>query len=320
MKTNCIHGMDIEYCATCSWRVEVSENKINPADFVPSKPSNRKPKFTIIPVDGQKFKPIRLENDTPLDPIELYSLFNYKSSKNYWGKRFSEIDKIINEGNKKYENLQIKLAKKNIGNLPWIYPFGNKKKNLIKFRDYIPVFSHKETELEIEFLEYILDSIWKKVPGDFDDDNICTYFTLKFKHKDQNAIERFANWIMDTGIIGNEEVVICCAPSSYLENKINAVHDLCNIISNKNNKVINGTECLVRTKTVPKSTWFGGRDVKKHLDSIEIKSPEKLQAKKILLIDDVATTGSTLNACIQKLESAKPLEIMTLALGRNLQK
>ena len=48
MRTNCIHGMDIEYCATCSWRVEVSENKKNPADFVPSKPSNRKPKFTSI--------------------------------------------------------------------------------------------------------------------------------------------------------------------------------------------------------------------------------------------------------------------------------
>jgi len=288
--------MVIEYCATC--RV-------------------KKHKFTIIPVDGQKFKPIRLENDTPLDPIKLYSLFDYKPVRK-WNKSFYEIDKIINEGNKKYDNLQIKLAKKNIGNLPWIYPLGNMKKNLIKFSDNIPVFSDKKTELHIEVLEYINDSIWKKLPSDFDDDNICTCFTLKFKDKDQNTIERFANWIMDTGIIGNEEVVICCAPSSYLENKINAVHDLCNIISNKNNKVINGTECLVRTKTVPKSTWFGGRDVKKHLDSIEIKSPEKLQAKKILLIDDIATTCSTLEACIQRLKSTKPLEIMTLALGRTL--
>jgi len=290
--------MVIEYCATC--RV-------------------KKPKFTIIPVDGQKFKPIRLENDTPLDPIKLYSLFDYKPVRK-WNKSFYEIDKIINEGNKKYDNLQIKLKKKNIGNLPLIYPLGNMKKNLIKFSDNIPVFSDKETELHIEVLEYINDSIWKKLPVDFDDDDICTYFTIKLKKKDQNVIEGFANWIMDTGIIGNEEVVICCAPSSYLENKINAVHDLCNIISNKNNKVINGTECLVRTKTVPKSTWFGGRDVKKHLDSIEIKSPEKLQAKKILLIDDIATSGSTLNACIQKLKSTKPLEIITLALGRTLHK
>ena len=88
--TNCIHGMDINSCATC------------------------KPRFIIKKEINQKYKPATLDNENPIEPIKLWFLFRYKSSLKYFGKSFSEIDIVINEGNKKYESLQKKLVKKNI--------------------------------------------------------------------------------------------------------------------------------------------------------------------------------------------------------------
>ena len=291
--TNCIHGMGINSCATC------------------------KPRFIIKKEINQKYKPATLDNENPIEPIKLWFLFRYKSSLKYFGKSFGEIDKVINEGDKKYESLQKKLVKKNIGNLPWKYPFGNMKNILKKYSNNVPITSDTETEIHLELLEYIEDPIWKKLPGDFDDEDICTYFTIKLKNKYQSVIEDFANWIKDSKIIGNEEKTICCVPSSEMGVK-NGVHLLCNAISNKNNKILDASECLIRTINVPKAHLGGPRDQKIHLDSIEIKNSEKFQSKKILLIDDVASTCSTLEACIEKIKSTKPLEIETLVLGRNL--
>ena len=118
-------------------------------------------------------------------------------------------------------------------------------------------------------------------------------------------------------IIGNEEKTICCVPSSKIGVE-NGVNLLCNTISNNNNEILDASECLIRTKNVPSAHLGGPRDQKTHLDSIEIKNSEKFQSKKILLIDDVASTCSTLEACIEKIKSTKPLEIETLVLGRNL--
>ena len=53
-------------------------------------------------------------------------------------------------------------------------------------------------------------------------------------------------------------------------------------------------------------------NIKYHLKVSDI---EKIQNKKILLVDDVMTTGSTLKACIALLRRGKPkkIEILTLA-------
>jgi len=289
MKTTCVHEMLVNTCAIC------------------------RPKFIIKKEINQKYKPATLDNNNPIEPIKLWFLFRYKSSLKYFGKSFNEIDKIINEGDNKYESLQSKLVKKNIGDLPWKYPFGNIK-NILKNDMDERVAAIKQSSDIDTFVE---DPIWKKLPSDFNDDDVCTYFAIKLKNKYQSVIEDFANWIIDSKIISNEEKTICCVPSSEVGVK-NGVHFLCNTISNKNNKILDARECLIRTKNVPKAHLGGVRDQKIHLDSIEIKNFEKFQSKKILLIDDVASTCSTLKACIEKIKLTKPLEIETLVLGRNL--
>ena len=43
--------------------------------------------------------------------------------------------------------------------------------------------------------------------------------------------------------------------------------------------------------------------------------PEKLEGKRVMLIDDVITTGSTIEACALKLKEVKGLELLIGALA-----
>jgi len=279
---SCIHGLDIRYCDSC------------------------KPKYIRKPIISQKYSSKILDNEYPIHPIPLYFLFRYVSSIRKFDMRFDTIDEIITEVNKKYEELLKDLIKKNIGKLPWKYPFGNMKKSL---------HLHEYKEIKWNVIKYINDPIWEKLPDNFNDDDICTYFTIKLKNQDMKTIDNFANWIIDSGIVGKEEKTICCVPSSNVGEK-SGIHFLCDMISNKNHKVLNANECIVRTKQIQKSHLSGIRSKETHLESIEIKNSEKLKGKKILLVDDVATSCSTLMACVEKIKVINPLKIETLVLGR----
>ncbi|AOT70033.1 ComF family protein [Geosporobacter ferrireducens] len=55
-------------------------------------------------------------------------------------------------------------------------------------------------------------------------------------------------------------------------------------------------------------------------NAFQILKPEKIKAKKILLVDDIYTTGSTLNSCSKELLRAGALDIyaITFAAGKNI--
>ena len=53
---------------------------------------------------------------------------------------------------------------------------------------------------------------------------------------------------------------------------------------------------------------------------LEIENIESIKNKKILLVDDVMTTGSSLLACIKLLRSGKPKKIEILVIAKNIEK
>lgn len=82
------------------------------------------------------------------------------------------------------------------------------------------------------------------------------------------------------------------------------------------NKGIIDPAALIKIRPTVPQTQLSGTDRRRNVSgSFSVKQPHKVKNKKILLIDDVFTTGSTVNECARTLRraGAKQVEIFTLA-------
>ncbi len=87
------------------------------------------------------------------------------------------------------------------------------------------------------------------------------------------------------------------------------------------NKALLNVTALVRTKnTIPQSSLSGKERRANLKDSFALTSFEAVKNKKVLLIDDVYTTGSTVNACCRILRKAAPSEIHVLTVARSVSR
>lgn len=76
---------------------------------------------------------------------------------------------------------------------------------------------------------------------------------------------------------------------------------------------------LIRAIYNPTQTKLSGQQRWKNVEGIfSIQNPEELQNKHILLVDDIITTGSTLEACAHALNICKNIKISIAALGQTL--
>lgn len=73
---------------------------------------------------------------------------------------------------------------------------------------------------------------------------------------------------------------------------------------------------LTRTKTIEKLSQGGNRSVNVHYDSILVSNPHEVKGKSILLLDDVRTSGNSLNAIAQILLRTGALAVHILAIGQ----
>lgn len=74
---------------------------------------------------------------------------------------------------------------------------------------------------------------------------------------------------------------------------------------------------LIRTKNRPPQADLKGAERRKNLkDCFEVKNPGSIKDKAIILIDDVFTTGSTLNECAKALKAAGAGEVWGLIIAR----
>ena len=71
-------------------------------------------------------------------------------------------------------------------------------------------------------------------------------------------------------------------------------------------------------KTRPQVECSGTERLSNLKGAFYIKKPQVLQDKRVLLIDDILTTGSTLNECAKAIKKAKPKSIDNLTIARVL--
>ena len=114
-----------------------------------------------------------------------------------------------------------------------------------------------------------------------------------------------------------KEVVVCAVPSSDAAKfqtgiKLIALR-LC--IGGR----VDGTSCLRRLKTVPKAAHGGPRGIRTHIESVCIENGRIIVGQDVYLLDDVVTTGSSLEACAQLLEASGAASVTCVALGKTVE-
>lgn len=77
-------------------------------------------------------------------------------------------------------------------------------------------------------------------------------------------------------------------------------------------------KCLFKTKNIIEQSKLNKEERIKNIKGVyELKNSYRLENKKILLIDDIYTTGSTVNECCKVLKKANPKEIDVLTIAKD---
>ena len=78
------------------------------------------------------------------------------------------------------------------------------------------------------------------------------------------------------------------------------------------------TNCLFKTKNIIEQSKLNKEQRKENIQHVyELKNGEILYNKRILLIDDIYTTGSTVNECSKILQQGMPKKIDVLVLAKD---
>ena len=88
-------------------------------------------------------------------------------------------------------------------------------------------------------------------------------------------------------------------------------------IANKTNlELVNN--CLFKTKNIIEQSKLNKEERQKNVLGVyELKNKQLLENKKILLFDDIYTTGSTVNECSKILKETNPREIGVLVIAKD---
>lgn len=86
----------------------------------------------------------------------------------------------------------------------------------------------------------------------------------------------------------------------------------------KDVKISLQANCLVKTKNIIEQSKLNKEQRKQNIQNVyELKNKEILNNKQILLIDDIYTTGSTVNECAKILQEGSPKKIDVLVLAKD---
>jgi len=143
----------------------------------------------------------------------------------------------------------------------------------------------------------------------------------RFKYQGKTAcLPSFARFAQNHPLLADLEgvdwiVPVPLHPSRLRERGFNQALLLARAMFPKDHRII--PDLLVRTRPTEPQTSFNGTARRANLkNAFAVVKPHRLAGKNILLIDDVFTTGTTVNECARVLKKAGAAEVMALTLAR----
>lgn len=86
----------------------------------------------------------------------------------------------------------------------------------------------------------------------------------------------------------------------------------------KRTQITYNNQCLFKTKNIMEQSKLNKEERQKNIQGVyEMRNPQILENKKILLVDDIYTTGSTANECCKILGQATPQKIDVFTIAKD---
>lgn len=154
----------------------------------------------------------------------------------------------------------------------------------------------------------------------YDDASKKLILAFKFMDKTENShllatmLKYAGKDIFDAGVD-----VIVPVPLHYsrlLKRKYNQSALLANDLSKMTGIAADLTSLIRHKKTPPQVQFSGWERVRNVKRAFQVPHPEHIKGKRVLLIDDVLTTGSTLKECALALKKAGAKSVDTLTVAR----
>ncbi|TMO88106.1 phosphoribosyltransferase [Pseudoalteromonas ruthenica] len=116
-------------------------------------------------------------------------------------------------------------------------------------------------------------------------------------------------------LMGEQSFYIATVPSSTKGKHHPGFKHLIPKLSRKFNVLNDSGNLIKRDETIDKLANGGNRAIEVHINSLSVPAPVN-DKKPVILLDDVTTTGNSINAAISKLERAGYTVVAAIALGQ----
>jgi ComF family protein len=152
-------------------------------------------------------------------------------------------------------------------------------------------------------------------------DDASRALVLRFKHGDRTgAVPHFARWMARAGaaLLAEAEVIVPVPlhPWRLWRRRYNQAAMLALAVAREAEKSC-VPDALARIRATPSQGRLGrGQRTRNVRGAFRLRRPEAVEGRRVLLVDDVLTTGATVEECVRVLKRGGAADVDVLTLAR----